>query len=463
MRALARLHHDQRALAFALLMAVPGAAVALRLAWTHLASQAARWTLTAVVLGALLAGALLLRAQLVRPLQLLANLLAAVREGDFSLRVGAASPHDPLGAALLEAGAIADALRGQRLESLEAAGLLGAVMAEVEVAVFAFDGETPEARLVLANRAGAALLGGPEERLRGQTARALGLDEALAATTPRTLELAFGGVAAGRWEARTRPFRQGGRPHRVLVLADLRRALREEERQAWQRLVRVLSHEINNSLTPIQSIAGSLQALAARPALAADEREDLRAGLGVIGGRAEAVTRFMAAYAQLARLPPPVLQPLDVAAWVRRIAALEVRVPVEVRDGPAVQLPADGDQLDQLLLNLLRNAAEASLAGGTPVQVAWSVEEEAPPPGSALAPAPARTRWLEVRVSDAGPGLPPSANLFVPFFTTKPGGSGIGLVLSRQIAEAHGGALSLRDREGARGCEAVLRLPLAAG
>ncbi|MBS2024944.1 MAG: PAS domain-containing sensor histidine kinase, partial [Deltaproteobacteria bacterium] len=424
-RALHRLHHDARVLLLALFMAVPGAAIALRLGWMHLPSQALRWTLTAAVLGALLIGGLLLRAQIVRPLQLLTNLLAAVREGDLSLRVGEASREDPLGAALLEAGAIADTLREQRLDSLEAAGLLGAVMTEIEVAVFAFDGETPEARLLLVNRAGTQLLGKPEERLKGCTAQELGLAEALSCQGPRTLTLSLGGAESGRWEARTRPFRQGGKPHRVLVLSDLRRALREEERQAWQRLVRVLSHEINNSLTPIQSISASLRAIVDKSAddtLPADDREDLRAGLSVIGGRSEAVARFMAAYAKLARLPQPTRRPLELTTWVRRVAALEQRASVIVEPGPPMTIEADGDQLDQLLINLVSNAVEASLPAKLPVRITWNVIDRA----------------LEVRVLDAGPGLPPSANLFVPFFTTKQGGSGIGLVLSRQIAEAHG-------------------------
>lgn len=454
-RALSRLHHDVRVLLFALGMAVPGAVIALALTWSFLASQAARWTLTALVLVCVIAGALALRAQVVRPLQLLTNLLSAVREGDLTLRVGEASRADPLGAALLEAGGIADILREQRLDSLEAAGLLGAVMAEVEVAVFAFDGAGAEARLVLVNRAGARLLRPGDDRgdaLKGRTARELGLAEALLVEGARTLELPLGASLSGRWEARTRPFRQGGRPHRVLVLSDLRRALREEEREAWRKLVRVLSHEINNSLTPIQSIAGSLRALLERSAPpgapgdgGAELREDLRAGLATIGGRAESVARFMAAYARLARLPAPRLAPIDVGTLVRRTCALEARCAVEVVPGPPVELQGDADQLEQLLINLVQNAVEASLPAGGPVQATWALVEEGA---------------LELRVLDRGPGPPPSKNLFVPFFTTKPGGSGIGLVLSRQIAEAHGGMLTLRERADGRGCEAALRLPL---
>jgi signal transduction histidine kinase len=250
---------------------------------------------------------------------------------------------------------------------------------------------------------------------------------------------------AGRWEVRRGSFRQDGRPHTLLVLADVSKTLREEELQAWQRLVRVLSHEINNSLAPIKSIAGSLAALLDRNPRPADADEDLQRGLRVIGGRSEALVRFMSQYARLARLPAPNRVPLDVATWVRRVAALETRMPVSVVPGPAATVRADGDQLDQLLINLVRNAVDAALETGGGVQLRWGQQNG----------------MLLVMVEDEGPGLASSANLFVPFFTTKPQGSGIGLVLSRQIAEAHGGSLSIENRADRPGCIATLRLDAA--
>jgi signal transduction histidine kinase len=232
----------------------------------------------------------------------------------------------------------------------------------------------------------------------------------------------------------------------LLVLADVSRALRDEERQAWQRLIRVIGHELNNSLAPIRSVAGSLEALLLREPRPADWQGDMRRGLSVIAARAEALRRFMDAYAQLARLPAPARRAVELAPLVRRVAGLETRVPVRVDAGVEVTLDADPDQLEQLLINLVRNAAEAAPGSQGGARLSWSLVDR---------PSPA----LEIRVDDDGPGLPPSANLFVPFFTTKPGGSGIGLVLCRQIAEAHGGTLSLGNRpEG--GCRAVLRLPL---
>jgi nitrogen fixation/metabolism regulation signal transduction histidine kinase len=249
---------------------------------------------------------------------------------------------------------------------------------------------------------------------------------------------------SGKWEIRRTSFRERGLPHQMLVLSDLSRALREEESEAWRRLVRVLGHELNNSLTPIKSIAGSLEGMMSMESADEDWREDMKRGLAVIGGRAEALNRFMGAYARLARLPKPQLERVDVGACVRRVMRLETRVRIELVEGPKVFIQADGDQLDQVLINLLHNAADAALETAGGVSIGWAVGKNR----------------LDVWVEDDGPGLADTTNLFVPFFTTKPKGSGIGLVLSRQIVEAHGGTLTLENRRTAPGCEARLRLPL---
>jgi two-component system nitrogen regulation sensor histidine kinase NtrY len=401
------------------------------------------WTLGLFVVGGWMISALVLRERVVRPLQTLSNMLAALREGDYSIRARGADREDALGLAFLESNLLGETLRTQRLGAMEATALLRTVMSEIDVAVFAFD-EADRVRLV--NRAGERLLSQPVERLLGRTAGQVGLSDGLAGPSPRTMDVTFPG-GAGRWEVRRGSFRQDGRPHTLLVLADVSKTLREEELQAWQRLVRVLSHEINNSLAPIKSITGSLSSLLDRAPRPADADDDLRRGLSVIGGRSEALVRFMSAYARLARLPAPHRAPLDVATWVRRVAALETRMPVTVVDGPPTTLLADGDQLDQLLINLVRNAVDASLETHGGVHIRWGTQGDV----------------LSVMVEDEGHGIASSANLFVPFFTTKPQGSGIGLVLSRQIAEAHGGSLSLDNRVEGSGCIATLRLETSRG
>jgi nitrogen fixation/metabolism regulation signal transduction histidine kinase len=430
-----RLAHDQHVFLLALAAGAPALIASVVLLSVYVDDAKLRWTVGAVVALVWLFTSLALRERVLRPLQTAANLLAALREEDFSVRGRGARTGDPLGELLLEINQLADTLHAQRVGSLEAGALLRRVMDEIEVAVLAFDAQ---GRAVLANQAAEKLLGVPLSRLLqsgGLDAQRLRLAEALAGGSPRVMELTLPG-ASGRFEVRRSTFRMGGLPHQLLVLADLRRALREEERLAWQRLVRVLGHEINNSLAPIHSISSSLKGAAP---------EDVEAGLAVIERRAEGLMRFMSAYTRLARLPPPQLATVDVTAWVNRVAALEKRLPVKVREGPSVSLQADADQLEQLLINLVRNAADAALETGGGVEVSWSVGP----------------RQLEICVSDEGPGVASTANLFVPFFTTKPGGSGIGLALSRQIAEAHQGSLGLENRRDRRGARARLQLPLS--
>ncbi len=414
-------------------------AVALALIWLGDHTPKVQWTVTILVVLFWLGAAFALRERVVRPLQTLSNMLAALREEDFSIRARGAKTDDALGLALYEVNSLGQTLREQRLGALEATALLARVMEEIDVAVFAFD---EDRALRLVNRAGERLLAEPVERLMGKKAEALGLAECLDGEAPRVLDATFPG-GAGRWQLRRGTFRQGGLPHQLLVLADLSRALREEEREATRRLVRVLGHEINNSLAPIKSVAESLKDLLAKRG--SSDGEDLARGLELIAGRAESLSRFMASYARLARLPSPKLAPLDVGTWVRRVAALERRLPVMVEPGPDVEIQADGDQLDQVLINLVDNAVDAALETGGTVTVGWEKAR----------------RFVEVWVKDEGPGLSDTGNLFVPFFTTKPEGSGIGLALSRQIVEAHGGTLALGNRTEEKGAEARLRLPIA--
>jgi two-component system nitrogen regulation sensor histidine kinase NtrY len=432
--------YETRLTLLALLSGLPAIVVALFLLWTGGYGAKIFWTAATVLGGFWWACAYALRERVVRPLRTLSNMLAALREEDFSIRAHSARPDDALGEVFQEASSLSRTLREQRLGALEATALLRAVMAEIDVAVFTFDGEQ---RLRLVNRAGEQLLGRPSARLLGATAEELGLAQFLEGESARTVQMTFPG-RAGRWGVRVSTFRERGLPHRLLVLADLTRTLREEELQAWKRLVRVLGHELNNSLAPIQSIAGSLRTLLERDPRPDDWLADARRGLSVIETRSEALSRFLAAYARLAKLPPPRLGDVDVAGWVERVVRLETRMAVTLAAGPPVKIRADRDQLDQLLINLVNNAVDASLETGGGVEIGW--EKQA--------------GRLELWVRDEGPGLADTGNLFVPFFTTKTAGSGIGLVLSRQIAEGHGGTVTLESRIPGPGCEARVRLPL---
>lgn len=437
---------DRRLLGLVLLAGAPALVTLAVLLWVGSYSILLTFTVLLFLVLAWLWVAFAARRLVVRPLRTVGNLLAGLREGHFTLRARGTTDGDPLSDVFREVNALGGMLQEQRLGAVEADALLRRVMEEIDVAVFAFAGDHT---LQLANRAGQQLLGQPVERLLGRTAEYLGLDGCLTGNTPRMMEQSFlGGI--GRWEVRRRSFRQGGLPMEMVVLADVSRVVREEERQAWRRLIRVLSHEINNSLAPIKSLAGTLAALLERSPRPDDCEEDLTRGLEVIAARAESLDRFMAAYARLAKLPAPVLDDVEVETWVRRVAALEARIPVRVEPGPPLTIRADGDQLDQVLINLVKNAADAALETGGDVTIGWNGGGD----GSEV----------EVWVRDSGPGIASPTNIFVPFFTTKRNGSGIGLTLSRQVAEAHGGTLTLQNRPGEEGtgCIATLRLPSGA-
>jgi len=431
---------EQSVLYLAIIAGLPAGLGLLALSWGQPYTFEVRWTVTSVVLLVWIGSAAAAYQIVQRMLFLQANLLGALREGDYSIRGTGAKAGSGVALVMTEINALGDTLQRQRTEAVESTALLTSVMGAIDVAVFAFD---MDEHLVLVNPAGERLMGQPAARLLGRAAADLKIAACLEGETPRLLDRPFG-PESGRLELRRSTFRRDGKPHQLLVFADLSRALREEEQQAWQRIVRVLSHEINNSLTPIKSIAHSIKRMLSRvPDL--PRAGEIQDGLNLIETRSGALGRFLRAYAQLARLPKPQTRDVQMKPLVHRVAELENRLPVRVNGTEDFEITADPDQLEQLLINIVRNAVDATLeAGGGTVAIDWKPVDGA----------------LQVTIDDEGPGLPDTSNLFVPFFTTKPTGSGIGLALSRQIAEAHGGTLALENRAGARGCRATLRLPV---
>jgi two-component system nitrogen regulation sensor histidine kinase NtrY len=397
-----------------------------------------QWAFFATLCAVSLAGTLAMQQLLVRPLRSLASVLEALRQGDYSLCGLDRKIGDALGDVMNEIDSLRRNLYEQRLRALEADVLLEKIITELDIALFTFDAEQ---RLLQINPAGAALLGCEAAEPIGRNASELGLGAMLEEDTERIVSHTFPG-AAGRWEIRRRTFRKAGRPHQLLVISDLSRALREEERRAWRRIVRVIGHELNSSLAPIKSIAATLRKVLARQPVAEDWRADAHGGLTIIHDRAEALARFMGNYARLARLPFPVPTAAAFAPLVQRAASL-YREQVAVEPGPQTTLVADHAQIEHVLINLLKNAVEAT-AGIGDVRVRWYVAD----------------RRLIFEVEDDGPGLAQTESLWVPFFTTKPEGSGIGLALSREIVENHRGAITLQNRNDARGCLAQVTLPL---
>jgi two-component system, NtrC family, nitrogen regulation sensor histidine kinase NtrY len=432
--------HDTRVLLLALVAGLPGVVTTVVLLSVKGFSGRVQWTLDLLVVLLWLGFSFAARGRVAGPLRTLANLLEAMREGDYSIRARVEDPKEPLGEVMQQVNAMAATLRDQRLGAVEATALLRKVMEEIDVAAFAFD---PQQSLRLVNRAGERLLGQPAERLLAKNAASLGLAEYLVGEPEQTVQRSFP-AGNGRWGVRRSQFREGGVPHQLLVVTDLTRPLREEELQAWQRLVRVLGHELNNSLTPIKSIAQSLEHVLKADPRPDDWADDMARGLNVIATRSESLSRFMSSYARLAKLPPPKFAPVELSALIQRVGRLETRMPIEVQSSAPLTIQGDADQLEQVLINLIRNAVDAAQETKGRVFVRHQRTNNA----------------VEILVRDEGPGLSNTNNLFVPFFTTKRGGSGIGLVLSRQIAEAHNGTLGLQNAKDGPGCVACLSLPV---
>ena len=445
-----RATYEHRVAGFAVLLVAPAFVLSAIFIWLQpWTTQSKLMLLGTEAFISLLLGAAL-RDHIVRPLQTLANVVGALREEDYSFRARLAVQNDALGELSLEINTLADLLAKHRTGAIESEALLQHVVEEVDIPIFAFD---PANKLRLVNSAGQKLLQRRSAQLIGRASSDLGLEDALTCENETLVDLHFSSNA--RWFVRRSSFRQQGVPHTLVVLSDVSRALREEERRAWQRLIRVMGHELNNSLAPIKSIAGSLNARLADANLDDDHRADFERGLAIIEARAASLNRFLQAYRQLTQLPAPSLQWVNVAPLVKRVAALESRVRVSVDAGPDLTLLADPDQLEQMLINLLRNAADAVLEarnspnGSKPQTAAdviftWRLADND----------------VLLTIEDSGPGLMNSGNVFVPFYTTKPQGSGIGLVLSRQIAEGHGGSLELANRAEQHGCIVKVRLPL---
>jgi nitrogen fixation/metabolism regulation signal transduction histidine kinase len=416
---------------------LPATAVAIWASLHHAPTLELRVISVVALIGLWIGCALAVRRRLIFPMQTLANLVEAVRSGDYTLRGRRARPGDTLGEVVGEINKLGETLQRQRMESLEATALVQTVLEELDTAVLAFDDQR---RLRVANRSAADLMGRSSESMLGLMAHELGLDDLLARETNAVAFMTFGG-RSGRFEVRKTTFRQGGVPHMLVMVSDLSRALRDEERRAWQRLIRVVGHEINNSLAPIKSLAGTLGDMLRRQKEPSDP--EVLDGLSLMGDRADSLSKFVATYSQLARLPAPSKAPVSLNALLHRLVALPAYVGVRVVAPFDLEVPADAGQLEQALINLLKNAVEASAAGPADVEVAVG-----------------RTRdCVMIEIRDRGPGIANPDNLFVPFFTTKPGGSGIGLALSRQIVEAHGGTLAVENRTDRTGAVARLLLP----
>ena len=322
---------------------------------------------------------------------------------------------------LTQSNDLAEVLKALRIGEREAHLLLSKMIAAIDLAVFIFD---QRQRLTLANPEAEQLMLRLESELQGKNAETLGVGR-LMSLDGEVVEHQFPG-AVGRWRIRHFVFFQDNQEHELLAISDVSKMLVEEERVNWQKLLRVLSHELNNSLVPIKNMSQTLDSMVeAQPD--SELVDDVKSGLKVIGNRADALHRFVQGYAQLTRLPPPSLKRVGLTDLVSRIAELENMDRVEIGSCPELKIEADPDQMEQVMLNLVSNALDATTENGGGVRISWRVSG----------------RYADISIEDDGHGIANPDNLFVPFFTTKPNGSGIGLVLCKQIVESHGGQIRL--------------------
>jgi two-component system nitrogen regulation sensor histidine kinase NtrY len=435
---------ERRILTLTLASGLAGILVSLVFIWTFGFQLSTKLTLTFLLLIFWAGFALSVKNKVAFPLRTILNLLGALREGDYSMRLRGARRDDAMGELAWEVNRLVQFLQRQRFSAVESTALLQKILAEIDVALFGFDSGGV---LQWVNDSGERLLKLNNEKIIGSHAEKFGLDLCLRGPAPRIVDLSLPG-GAGRWELRRASYREKGLLHQLVFLSDMTRTLHEEQRQAWERLIQILRHEINNSLTPIQSVAQSLQTSLRQDPHTENWEDDVREGLEIIAERSEVLGGFIASYSRLTRLPDPTFAEIHVETWIRHIVGLETRLPVEVTCGPELTIQADRSQLEQLLINIVSNAVEASLQANRQadghVAISWRIAGA----------------FLEVWVDDDGPGLDTTKDPFVPFFTTKSEGSGIGLALSRQIAEAHGGYLTLTNHPDRPGCRALLRLPI---
>jgi two-component system nitrogen regulation sensor histidine kinase NtrY len=423
----------------------PAALLAMLLVWTHSYSRLHQCEATGFVLLFWVGLSFSARNRIVNSIRVLSNVISSVREEDFSFRAARQGPGDALGELALEINELARSIESERMGAMEAERLLRKVMSQVEDVILAF---SPGGRLKMFNPAASGFFDRQPQELANRTAQELGVADLLEGDSSGIISRTKAGIEQ-RWIVRRAHFRQNGIPHVLLLLSEASHALRAEERKAWQRLFRVLSHEINNSLAPIKSISRTLAKLCSSPNLPQQLRSDLSMGLDVISTRSEALNHFLQAYARIAKLPAPARRNVSLPALMQRVIALESRLHIRIENGPDLMVQIDPDQLEQALINLTRNAVDAVclnteiVPDSESVSVSWYSEK----------------CDLRMVIRDRGPGIYDTANLFVPFYTTKSDGSGIGLVLSRQIIEGHGGSLRIHNRQDVCGAEVEIRIP----
>jgi two-component system, NtrC family, nitrogen regulation sensor histidine kinase NtrY len=380
-----------------------------------------------------------IRRELLSHVRTLSNIIESTRSQDYSMKAARARDPGELAELYQEVNDLTESLKIGRQSEQELLSILETVVSEINVAIIVFDAHD---KIRLVNQLASALLKSTAEQLAGVQFGDTVLAQLSISNEPKLIDFRFPG-AEGRWQIRQHHYRHQGQPSRIVFIADLKQVLSDEEIAAWQRLIRVISHEVNNSLTPITSLCQTLTGMLSQSDREADA--DVRIGLSVIAERAKGLQDFISVYARLARLPEPNRKPFPAVELADRLQRIFAGQPLEIVPFPDVTVFGDPVHLEQALINLIKNGLEANPKGAAAVQLSCVLEND----------------QCEFRIADHGAGIGNPDNLFVPFYTTKHEGAGIGLILCRQIATKHHGSVTLENREEGPGAVARLTVPLA--
>lgn len=373
------------------------------------------------------------------------NLIDAVAQGDYSFRGLTHTGDSALNDVIKILNSLASNIQQQRYKSEENFLLVKKIVDHIDVAIIAF---SHDASIQLLNPAATRLLNINANDLFTKVPDRLRI--ILDIEPGETHVVSF---QLGRFRIHKEQFVLDGMVHNIAFVTNLSRILRREERKAWKNLLRVISHEVNNSVAPLSSYSSVLIKQVEAREIDPRLQEELVEGLTVIKNRARSMADFVARYKDISKLPEPVLQAVNIEDIVRRVAQLFPAGKVQF-EGYSTIFHADPNLLEQALINVVKNGIEATEAHkvvtepiGSRVECGAWISWTSKPSG------------FEIHISDAGGGIQSIENLFTPFFTTKKSGTGIGLIISRQIIESHNGQLALTNRQDSQGCLAVISLP----
>ncbi len=368
------------------------------------------------------------------------NLVASIRSHDFSLRASEVEQRGEVADLFRELNLVADEIKHIREDELDARRLLEQIVAQVNVAIVVLDAHGV---IKLVNPFAELLLGSRAREILGKHVDTTMLRE-VTNSTGQWIDHEIPGVE-GRWHVVVQSYRERGVPGRIVMMSDLEHILTHVESQAWRRLIRVIAHEVNNSLTPIISVSQTARRLLERPA---DDARDgqVKQAVQVVGTRAGNLRQFISEYVALARLPEPQLGDVKIAGSMQLVERTMHAKGVTFRhDARCADTVIEGDQaqIEQVLINLIKNAMEAQEKNPV-VEVRYTVNQGR----------------CEIEIADRGPGFSNPGDAFVPFYTTKARGAGIGLALCRQIVSNHFGKIYVENRADGVGAIVKVVLPL---